>query len=326
MACLVPLLLLTAFYLIENWRGARAWKNAQARLAAAGESLDLKSLETPQIAPAENFCATPALDGMGGEGDAAEIKQRRLAELSLKPHSRSGIRSTQSLTREPLDWLAWRYQLEATKHLKPPAKESDPVRAVVRAFEPHAALFDELVHAARDRPHAQFQPLLLRITARSGFVILGSYSPSPFQVLTEAVELRARALLAAGDGEQAALLLPVLVCCRQSMASEPSRMVGLHVTLSVAEQISRVLLDGLRSLAWQEYHLEKWDRLLALCAFDQQVLPARRWEMADTVRFVDDLRLKPALAVAEWYGDSEYHNINGRMLHRRALLHVIPLG
>jgi hypothetical protein len=57
-AGLVLLLLLTAFYLIENWRGARAWKTAQARLAAAGESLDLKALEPPWIAPEANRCDT----------------------------------------------------------------------------------------------------------------------------------------------------------------------------------------------------------------------------------------------------------------------------
>lgn len=65
-AGLVLLLLLTAFYLIENWRGTRAWKIAQARLAVAGESLDLKALEPPRIAPAANRCDTRVMKRMAG--------------------------------------------------------------------------------------------------------------------------------------------------------------------------------------------------------------------------------------------------------------------
>ena len=42
------------FYGVEDWRGARAWDQAQRKLAAAGESLDPATLIPPPVPDERN--------------------------------------------------------------------------------------------------------------------------------------------------------------------------------------------------------------------------------------------------------------------------------
>jgi hypothetical protein len=134
------LLVLAAFYGIENGRGALAWKRAQARFAAAGESLELDSFAPPPIPDAENFCATPALLGVNGDDEAALSKQRRLNAFAFQ--LQRGLKTEPALTRDPPDWLAWRVYLERSTSLAFPGDEPDPAKAIVRSFTPHQALFE----------------------------------------------------------------------------------------------------------------------------------------------------------------------------------------
>jgi hypothetical protein len=56
---LAALLLLGAFYLEENWRGARAWAAYQRNLKAKGEALDWRSFIPPFIPDERNFAMAP---------------------------------------------------------------------------------------------------------------------------------------------------------------------------------------------------------------------------------------------------------------------------
>ncbi len=52
-------LLIVLFYLEEDWRGARAWSQAQAEIKAQGISLDPQTYIPPPIPDAENFGVAP---------------------------------------------------------------------------------------------------------------------------------------------------------------------------------------------------------------------------------------------------------------------------
>ncbi|HSH94734.1 MAG TPA: hypothetical protein VK968_11360, partial [Roseimicrobium sp.] len=54
-----PVLFVILFYLVENWRGARAWKKCQEEMAAKGEKLDYASFVPPKIPVEQNFAAAP---------------------------------------------------------------------------------------------------------------------------------------------------------------------------------------------------------------------------------------------------------------------------
>ena len=139
-------LLLVAAYLIEDWRGARAWDKATARLAAEGETLDLASLWPPPVPPEENFCTTPALDGIAEviDGDVTKgepaRKRERLRALDITHLTPSG---GPLLKRGGLDWAAWRKYLARQSSLPVPPDEPDPATAVFVGLDTHRAPFDE---------------------------------------------------------------------------------------------------------------------------------------------------------------------------------------
>lgn len=56
---LIVVLLIALFYAEENWRGARAWKQAQADLEAQGETLNPAKFIPAPVPEAENFGALP---------------------------------------------------------------------------------------------------------------------------------------------------------------------------------------------------------------------------------------------------------------------------
>lgn len=303
MVCLV----LAAFYLIENVRGDRAWKRAQARLAAAGETGDLEALRPPPVPPEENFCATPALDGLsrvgdeGDEGDAVWKKRRRLERLEIMPDSAPS--PWQLLRRETPDWSAWRRQLKSTKHLQPDRDEPDPAKAMILGFAPHEALFDELIEAARTRPRAAFEPPLYHRVTRSNISRIMGYDPAdPLGALCGALELRARLALAVGDTERAVALLTVLARCRDAVAADPSAAGQGHARW-IEERARRVLFDGLHRRAWTDGTLRLWQDSLGALDYRQSMLSTARWELADAIAFVERMKADRSAGLREWYGD-----------------------
>src|SRR4051812_46431455 len=59
---LVALLgLVTIFYVVENWRGHRAWTKHKAELTAQGERLGAPDYATAPVPAEENFTQTPVL-------------------------------------------------------------------------------------------------------------------------------------------------------------------------------------------------------------------------------------------------------------------------
>jgi len=60
-AALIGVVLVLAFYAVENWRGHRAWTNYVQEKTAQGLHLDWKSCIPPQVPDAENFAMTPVL-------------------------------------------------------------------------------------------------------------------------------------------------------------------------------------------------------------------------------------------------------------------------
>jgi hypothetical protein len=297
-------LLVLVIYLIEDVRGDRAWKWAQARLAAAGETGESETLRPLPVPAAENFCATPALDGVsriGDEGDAGWKKRRRLERLETQPDSVASPR--QVLRRETPNWAAWRRQLKSTRHLQPDPDEPDPAKAMILGFSPYEALFDELIEAARTRPRGAFErPFYHRVTRSNITGVMGFEPEDPLGTLCGALELRARLALAVGDTERAAALLTVLSRCRNAVAADPSAAGQAHAR-RIDQQLRRVLFDGLHRRAWTDDILRFWQEPLGALDYRQSMLSAARWELADAVGFLERMKADRSAGLREWYGD-----------------------
>ena len=68
------------FYVEEDWRGAMAWQEAQAEIAAAGESLDPAKFIPPTIPDEENFGALPIFKL---ESDPSGYNPKNLSPLAM---------------------------------------------------------------------------------------------------------------------------------------------------------------------------------------------------------------------------------------------------
>jgi len=128
-ACATLVTLVTLFYVIENWRGRRAWERYKADLTARGERFDLPGYAAPAVPPEQNFAETPVLK-------AITYKARTDMSVWSKFESVRGVQSYAPMSDGPIV-----------------GKEDAP--AVLAAFKEIEPELDELRMAAK-RPYAQF--------------------------------------------------------------------------------------------------------------------------------------------------------------------------
>jgi len=276
---------------ILNWSGARALKDAVARLEAAGETIDFRATLAKPVPDAENFCATPALQGIvldKGIGENAEVpvkRRERLMKLSLSGSDASPPppqRAAGVVTGVPLDageWLRW---LRETGQAREVADLGSPAATLLQALESDEDLLQEL-GANLDRPFAQWTPAWLdrELPEPLFSVILPHYTP--LQGVTRNWCLRASA--AAQSDAPAEAHLAVRVTLRIAEASlEDPYLIGLLVGVSQLRQVNsaiwelchnrvgsaenfRTLEMSLRGLDLNRYQLQAYRTELA-AAFD----------------------------------------------------------
>jgi hypothetical protein len=299
----IVLAVTACFYLVENARGGRARKLAEARLAAAGESLDLTRFQSASVPPEENFCETPALQSLGREWPSSFAGKRSPHLKFLHEFRQHLYRNELRLDGEPVDWAAWRAACTGASASGLSDDATDPAQVLARAFDAQEAFFAELAQAALDRPHAQFDPPMYIQENRSG--VMGPLEPfSPFEALIQVLELKARAALATGNSEAAMGALRVLWKFRQAMEVEPFRRVGLWVSLDLDQRAGRIVLDGVRGRAWSEPQLGEIQAEWGRRNIRQEALQAARWELADAWDFVDRLSGPGSAALWEWMDHS----------------------
>jgi len=240
--CLVILaLLLVCLYQVENWRGRRSLEQAIAAYEAAGESFDTARMPVPKVPDAENFCATPLLDGiMALDSDDAAASERALQKAErlfsliksrgAKAKWRWDGRRFGAGGEVPvaMDWKELRRQLHQYESPAPPADEPSDVRAVYLALESVKPVFDELISAAR-RPHSLFTPRELRLHRKHfrAALDLGFGVNAPLHKLSVLLYWRARAAAALGFHAEAVGLCRVLWKLSNAWAAE-SRDMGIH--------------------------------------------------------------------------------------------------
>lgn len=181
----VLLLLTILFYWVERFRGSHALQKAVAAYEADGESLDLRNFLTKRPPDAENFGATPLLDGLMQPPDirlpgGQLLFERRKSLTKLSPcffdgDELYGIASTDYRNFQerkwdkeagrvsepayagPIDWRSLRLGMRHGKLYEPPVEEPSDIRAVYEALNKEQRLFNELI-AACSRRYSVFTP------------------------------------------------------------------------------------------------------------------------------------------------------------------------
>ena len=60
--------------MLGDWAGRQRWKRAEAMLAKEGLSLDIKEIGPKAVPDDQNFCAIPALNGLGDGQKGESLK------------------------------------------------------------------------------------------------------------------------------------------------------------------------------------------------------------------------------------------------------------
>ncbi len=246
------------FFAVENWRGARAWKQVRDELRAKGEPLSFAELVPPMPPADENFAMTPFFRGFFDKSLSADGKTPvwsvRLQESKSKlPDWPNKLK----------DWYRWRlgerYEF-AWSGLEVRAASTDrnqldgidittnaPVEAMRQLLEKSRPILDEIQTAVR-RPKSQF-PVHYEDNVSTMLPHL-----APLKSLGQLLSLRALARLEAGDA--VAALQDVLTTIRlaESLRDEPVLISGL-VRIAILDQAMQPIWQGLADRKWNDGQL-----------------------------------------------------------------------
>lgn len=268
--------LLALFYAIENWRGARAWKEVRDQLRAQGEPLSFAELVPPMPPEEENFAMTPHFRGFFDKSMSADGKtpvwSARWQESKLPewPNKLKGDRHWRLGEHFELAWNRRAAELQnaplqkesAQSEMEIRSRSTDqdqfegidistntPSEAMRQLLEKSRPILDEIETAVR-RPKSQF-PIHYEDNVSALLPHLAN-----LKGLGRLFSLRALARLDAGDA--AAALQDVLTTIRlaESLRNEPVLISGL-VRIAILELAMQPIWQGLADRKWNAGQLRE---------------------------------------------------------------------
>lgn len=249
--------LVGAVYVIENWRGERAWRAVAKHHADAGDPVDV--LPAPASLPAEiNFMKTPLVDRLLYARGTPELQT--FLDHAAQPSSgsfewRSGLR---------FDFAKYSArQQEERKRLKlPELSAATPVKAVLAAQAPIEPALAELRCAAHERPFSQLvrpQPISRNEPFNAqipGFQIV--------RLLVHSLDASSCAMLAEGRADEAqASTLTALRFARGFTDMPDALLIEAMIGTVTTNATLQPIWEGTQQHAWTEPQLEQLQRELA---------------------------------------------------------------
>lgn len=230
-ACLITLIV--AAYVVEGWRGRRAWAEVDELARRRGEDLTVAALVVPPLPDEENFAATPPIadlfssDAAISQGAAERWTLPQPADGRKEP----GFNAQKDPNVSVLD--AWRAYLGTDDLLK--------------FLERYAADLTEISDATL-RPHTRF-PVRYEDGLSATLPHVG-----PIQKLSRILRLRAEARLERGLVREAAGDVATLFRLTHKM-SEERTLVSQLVARSIVAQTMPLVGAGLADGAWSDADL-----------------------------------------------------------------------
>lgn len=252
--------LLASFFVVENWRGERAWRALAAAYAARGEPLDV--LTAPSSLPDErNFMKTPVLDRtLFAKSGAEEVRQLFNGIYPWAVHS-SDWREGKCF-----DFSGYLERtLKERKRLKLPElpAATSPADAVLATLAPAEPVLGELRQAVEMRPESQVvRPMAFTREAPFDVRLAG------FQVtrcLVSALSLHASATLVEGRTDEAeADTLTALRYSRGFTDMPDDTLVEAMIGIVCSRLALTPVWEGCRQQKWTESQLARLQHELAL--------------------------------------------------------------
>lgn len=278
------------FYIVENWRGERAWANAQARLRAAGEPLTLEEFLPTPPPDDQNFLMNPVFVRRFGFG---KTEPSTPEPWEWEPGSNSpGSQESGSFPYEALgsvdgstqpDLPALAASLPEPFAPDQPGTEREAAEAILRWTEQWQDDFAVLAVAVRERPTSN---LPLRWTQDG---LMEHWNAVESWIYgARLLHFRTLAQLAAGD--RSGGLDSILIALRMAEASSADPIYFFNYVVSHATVwiIYQAIHDGLRRQIWSESDLQKLDQALARLDFQTDMRRALRGDRVYFNHMIDE--------------------------------------
>lgn len=242
----VLVLLIVAFYLEENWRGARLWAQTKAEYEAKGFNFDPKSLIPPPVPDEQNFAKSEIWGKIVASWDTKRKDRPKIAFLEAQKNVKE-----------------WRYKNKGGKWLLGEKLSVAPAELFKGTDEELRALY-----LANKRPYCQF-PIDLQ---KSEFPSTGVL---PFASNDIFSGLREHALIALNGSDPDAALSDILLLNKLSFATSdlPTLLPQIFACGTLSYASLPVLWQGLESRSWTDVQLHELENSLSsrdlLKALDQ---------------------------------------------------------
>ena len=296
--------LIVGTYMVENWRGERAWASAQARLRAAGEPVAIA--DWLPIPPPEdrNFAMNPVFVRRFGFGRPSPHKAD---PWEWPPGAHSGHHPPDGFPYEAIgghDGSSKTNLPLLAASLPPPFAPDAPItdsnaaQAILRWSQQWEDDFVTLRTAARERP--------------DNWVPIGDNTPQALASHHERLDgwldgarllqLRALAQTEAHDSGGALDSIAVSLRMAQSTAAEPCRLTGVTLSAAVAALQLAVINHGLRLRIWSAPDSQQLDAQLAGVQCLSDYRRALRGERLFTNALIDARMVQTAKTPIDWGG------------------------
>jgi hypothetical protein len=256
--------LLALFYAVENWRGARAWKEVRDQLRAQGEPLSFAELVPPMPPEEENFAMTPFFRGAFDKSiDPATGKERwRLWQEQRSEQKRPklgplglDLDGTWRLgERARVVWKEWELS-EVEKELGAPLNTNDPF-GVLGQFVGQASADLEAIETALQRPHSQF-PVRYEDNVSALLPHLGE-----LKWFARVLTLRAHVRLAANEPTPALADILTALNLADTVKNEPV-LISQIVRQSMIDFTLQAIWEGLANRVWTGEQIQSLQDRLA---------------------------------------------------------------
>ncbi len=216
----------TMFYLIENWRGHRAWKHHKAELTAQGERLEPSDYAAAPVPAEQNFAETPVLRA-----------------ITYRSNMDTNLFGKFEFVRKSLNsFRCW-----------DKAVRKEDAAEVLAAFRGIEAEMAEL-RAATKRPYAQFpknSETNIFLTDVPNFITL--------RTLSQLFAIHASAELAAGHSAGAAADIAVVQRLADSLSGKVT-LVEAMIRVAILGLTLPPFADGLATGAWSDEQLAAFQK------------------------------------------------------------------
>jgi hypothetical protein len=243
--------LLALFYAVENWRGARAWKEVRDQLRAQGEPLSFAELVPPMPPEDENFAMTPHFRGAFDKTiDPATGKERwRLWQEQrneqrrprLGPLGRDLDGTWRLGERAHVVWKEWQVK-EIEKELGAPINTND-LFGVLGQFVGQASADLVAIETALQSPHSQFP---VRYEDNVGALLPHL---SELKWLARMFTFRAHVRLAANEPTPALADILAALSLADTVKNEPI-LISQIVRQSMIDFTLHAIWEGLANRVW----------------------------------------------------------------------------